>query len=159
MSMSKLFCACYSSFQSIISLTHAFSIYPTDIIVHPPPYFTAGNNSADDYEDSDDEDVHNRFSHYKHLHCETTHHIRCPGYIEDFKVDLKALLTTKVCDIFLLFALLLYCDVVISKNVKPHILCVNIANFGLSGPWLLSPGTRTTIITRFNIYINSLFLF
>jgi len=57
-----------------------------------------GNTSAD--EDSDNEDVHNRFSHYKHLHCETTHHIRCPGYIEDFRVDLKALLTTKVRIIF-----------------------------------------------------------
>lgn len=43
-----------------------------------------------------EEDVHNRFSHYAHLGHDTTHTIRVPGYIEDFRIDLKALLTTKV---------------------------------------------------------------
>ena len=105
----------YAQFKARFRLPNIF-YFPRLLIadIFPfPPYFTTGNNSTDDYEDSDDEDVHNRFSHYKHLHYETTHHIRCPGYIEDFKVDLKALLTTKVtCMYFVVFCtILLQCRI------------------------------------------------
>jgi hypothetical protein len=41
-------------------------------------------------------DLNNRFAHYSEIGAPTLHHIRIPGYIEDFRIDLKALLTTKV---------------------------------------------------------------
>jgi hypothetical protein len=48
-------------------------------------------------------DLSNRFAHYTAVGLPTVHHIRVPGYIDDFRIDLKALLTTKVpCCLYLL---------------------------------------------------------
>lgn len=55
------------------------------------------NISQDDADaHEDDFDQNNRFAHYFYTGKLTVHHIKVPGYIDHFKVNLKSLLTTKV---------------------------------------------------------------
>jgi hypothetical protein len=51
---------------------------------------------AHDDDTAGDVDLNNRFAHYVESGQPTVHTIKVPGYIENFRIDLKALLTTKV---------------------------------------------------------------
>ena len=67
---------------------------------------TTSNNNNNEH--TTEIDINNRFLHYHTiLNKKTVYNIKIPDYIDNFRIDLKSLLTTKVSSCFLSFFLFL----------------------------------------------------